>query len=625
MTNADDILPLAADFPPARREDWLQLVERVLKGAPFDRELVARTHDGLTVQPLYARATAPAHAPGRKPGTPWQILQRVDHPDAAAANAQARHDITNGAGGLTLVFAGAAGAYGYGIAANETAIARTLDGVGLDRVPIELDCGTEVDAAARGVAALAARAAAGTLNVRFGFDPLGALARAASPHWQEAAEWLGRQVCELADAGHKGPFAVADGRVIHNAGGSAAQELGFALATATSYLRALEGAGVALDRARAMIYFRLTADAEQFLTIAKLRALRGLWARVEQACGLAPEPIFISAETAWRVLTKRDPYVNMLRATIAVLSASIGGADAITVLPFTLARGLPDPFARRIARNTQLILAAEASLAKVGDAAAGAGVVEDLTAQLCAAAWTQFQDIERAGGAAAALAAGLIQKGVAAVRSARQEAAAMRVDMLTGTSDFADLDEAAVAVLDAAPVAPPPAGAAIDPLPSIRLAEPFEALRDASDRMLAAGGSRPKIFLANLGAAADFSARAGFARSFFEAGGIAAVGSDGFALPATADGEVRSDLAALVAAFKASSSKLACLCAADEVYAREGADAAKALVAAGASHIYAIGRPTRELEAAGVATFIEAGCDALAILRAAQERIAPLS
>ena len=196
--------------------------------------------------------------------------------------------------------------------------------------------------------------------------------------------------------------------------------------------------------------------------------------------------------------------------------------------------------------------------------------------------------------------------------------------MLTGTSDFADLDEAAVAVLDIAPIAPPLAATALDPLPCIRLAEPFEALRDASDRMLAARGSRPEIFLANLGAAADFSARAAFAKSLFESGGITVLGNDGFALPSAGGGEARTDLTALVTAFKTSATTLACLCATDEVYAREAASAAKALAAAGALHIYAIGRPalTAELGAAGVATFIDAGCDAPAILRAAQEQFA---
>jgi len=190
--------------------------------------------------------------------------------------------------------------------------------------------------------------------------------------------------------------------------------------------------------------------------------------------------------------------------------------------------------------------------------------------------------------------------------------------MITGTSDFVDLDEAAVAVLDIAPLVPPLASGEIEPMPCIRLAEPFEALRDASDRMLAACGSRPKIFLAHLGMAADFSARMAFAKSFFEAGGIATVNN--FAVPTAAGEEAKTDLATLVAVFKASGTPLACLCASDEVYAREGRGAADALAAAGARHTYAIGRPA-ELEAIGV-IFIDAGCDAPAVLRAAQEQFA---
>jgi methylmalonyl-CoA mutase len=631
MTDAPaDILPLAADFPPVRREQWLELVGRLLKGAPFDRKLVSRTYDGLTIQPLYERAAAEPVPVGRMPGTGWQLLQRIDHPEPAAANAEALHDRHNGATGLSLVLAGAIGAYGYGVAAGEDAIARTLDGIPLDAadLTLELDTGAWAEDAGRSIAALLNRRGgrAGAAHIRFGFDPLGTMAvsGAAPTGWSETAARFGGCIAEFAGAGFKGPFAVADGRAIHNAGGSETQELGFVLAVATAYLRALAGCGIGLDAARRMIFFRLTADADQFLSIAKFRALRRLWGRVEDACGLAAAPVFITAETAWRMMTRRDPYVNMLRATIAVFSAGVGGADAITVLPFTLARGLPDRFARRVARNTQLVLAAESHLAKVSDAGAGSGVIEDLTDQLCGSAWTLFQEIESAGGAAAALEQGLIQNKVAPVRAARQAALARRTDMLTGTSDFADLDEPAVAVLDVAPLvaAPPPTGVALEPLRRIRLAEPFEQLRDASDRMLAQTGARPKIFLANLGVPADFTPRANFARNFFAAGGIAAVSNDGFAPAANA----KTDLAALVAAFKSAGAQLVCLCGSDETYGREAIAAAEALTAAGAPPLYYAGRPAADagaaLVAAGVATFIHAGGDALAVLQAAQEQIA---
>jgi methylmalonyl-CoA mutase len=379
-------------------------------------------------------------------------------------------------------------------------------------------------------------------------------------------------------------------------------------------LRAFEAAGFALDEARALIFFRLAVDADQFLSIAKLRALRLLWARVEEACGLAPKPVPISAATAWRMLTQRDPWVNLLRATVAVFSAGLGGADAVTVLPFTAALGLPDRFARRLARNTQLILLEEANLAKVADPASGTGAMGDLTGQLCRAAWKLFQDIEAAGGAVRALETGLIQREVAAVRVAREAAIATRRDPLTGTSEFPDIGELPVAVLDVAPVTGPAKVASVDfeALPRVRLAEPYEQLRAASDRALAQSGQRPQVFLATLGTPADFTARATFAKNFFEAGGVEATKNEAFA-----------GRAELVAAFRANGSKLACLCSSDEVYATEAVEAAKALSAAGA-HIYLAGRGgslETTLRQAGVQDFIYAGCDALSLLTEAHRAL----
>ena len=618
MTEASDDLPLAAEFPPATAEQWRKLVEGVLKGAPFDKKLVAKSYDGLAIEPLYARNTESEPIAARAPARAWTVMQRLDHPDPVAANAEALNDLENGATGLSMVFAGSVGAYGYGLDASEATIARALDGIHLG-IALDLDLSPQTKDAGALLAALVqhrGKAPAAT-DIRFGFDPIGAAAVAGgSPlPWGELAPIFNAVISDLAGRGFRGPFAPADGRVIHNAGGSEAQELAYVLAVAVQYLRALEAGGVALDAARRMLYFRLAADADQFLTIAKFRALRKLWARVENACGLAPTPALVAAETAWRMMTQRGPYVNLLRATIAVFSAGLGGADAIIVLPFTMAHGLPDRFARRIARNTQLVLLEESSLAKVTDPAAGSGGLEDLTGKLGRTAWALFQEIERAGGAWAALEAGLIQKEVAAVRAAREQAIARRKDVLTGTSDFPDLAEAPVAVLDVPRVAPSsyPAVLKFESLPPMRLAEPFERLRDASDRVLAQSGARPKIFLANLGRPADFTARATFARNFFEAGGLAAVSNDGFTS--------RDDM---LAALRASGAKLACLCSSDEVYAREAADAAAALAGAGVP-VYLAGRPgerEQALRAAGITDFIFAGCDALAALRTAHGLIA---
>ncbi|CAN5322821.1 methylmalonyl-CoA mutase family protein [soil metagenome] len=618
MSNETDELPLASEFRPATRDDWRKLADGVLKGAPFEK-LVGKTYDGLRIEPIYERARNATAIPARAAGRPWQIMQRVDHPDAAIANAQALHDLENGANGLTLVFAGANGARGYGLPPTKEALARALDGVYLDAgIGIELEIGLQSrDMGTHFAELLAARnIAPSTVNVRFGFDPIGGSAvRGGSPgRWEATAKVFGDKLAKLAKLGFRGPFAPADGRVIHDAGGSEAQELAFMLASGVAYLRALEAAGIALDDARRMIYARVAADADQFLTMAKFRALRLLWARIEQSCGLTPQPLFVAADTAWRMMTQRDPDVNMLRATIAAFSAGLGGANSINVLPHTLALGLPDVLARRIARNTQLVLLEESNLDKVSDPAAGSGSIEMLTKQLCEAAWSQFQDIEKAGGAFAALENNIIQQKVAAVRAARDANIARRKDVLTGASEFPNLREKIPDLLPVKPVVLPPGEASaitFESLAAVRLAAPFEALRDRSDEILKTSGARPKVFLANLGTAADFTARATFAKSFFETGGIEALDSNGF-----------SDPVVLATAVKSSGAALVCLCSSDKVYAAHAVAAAQALHDAGAKHIYLAGRPGEleaALRAAGVTDFIIAGGDALATLKAAYQ------
>src|SRR5438445_5874687 len=620
MASAPDNLQLAADFAPASYDDWRKLVDGVLKGAPFEK-LVGKTYDGLRIEPIYPRARGAAPIAGRAPAAPWQIMQRIDHPDAAQANEQALHDLENGASGLMLVFAGANGARGFGLEPTAEAVEKILDGVFIDAgIALEVQVGTQSRMAAIHVAEYVKRKglSPAACDIRFGLDPIGACAVWGSSlyAWPEIVAAVTGAIKGLAGIGFKGPFAVADGRVIHDAGGSEVQELAFVLAAGVAYMRALESAGVAPEDAQSMLYARLSADADQFLTMAKFRALRLLWARVEQACGLAPKPWFIAADTAWRMLTQRDAYVNMLRATMATFSAGLGGANAITVLPHTLALGLPDPFARRAARNTQLVLLEESNLAKVSDPAAGSGGIEALTRELCDAAWALFQETEKAGGIFSALEQNLIQRKVAATRAAREANIAKRRDVLTGASEFPNLHEPEIAVLDATPAVLPSYGEAkfkFDALAPMRLAAPFEALRDKSDEKLKASGARPKIFLANLGTAADFTARAAFAKSFFETGGVEAIDTQGFADPA-----------ALATAFKASGADVACLCSSDKVYAEHAIAAAQALQAAGTKHIYLAGRPGEQetaLRAAGVGDFIFAGGDALAMLREAWRRM----
>lgn len=636
-------------FPAASEADWRAAVEKVLKGADFTRKLVASSPDGIAIQPLYPAAAGQVTT-GRNPGQRWHVCVRVDHPDGDAAARQALDDLEGGADALALCMPGSLAARGAGLPC-ETVL--QLDGalkdVSLDLVSIRIEPAPAARINAGLFAALVKRRgyAPGSMRVDFGIDPLGvACLRGLLPAtWTETGRRLAQSVGELREIGFSGPILTADGRPCHEAGGTPAQELAAVLATLLAYLRALEAGGHGLEVACSSLSAVLAADGEQFITMAKFRALRRLWARIEEACGLNPRPLMLHGETSWRMMTRRDPHVNMLRSTVAAFSAGLGGADSVTVLPFTQALGLPDAFARRAARNTQSVLLEEAHLWRVADPAAGSGGLEGLTEALCEKAWALFQEIERAGGMVKALESGHVAQQIAASRAALQRDVATRRSALTGTSAFPNLAEQPVAMLELiAPRAKPlghgqieaadltfatmvarlvggatrldvaPASApmhAVPVLPSIRLSEPFEALRDRADVLQAAQGQRPAVFLATLGPVAAHAPRATFARDLFETGGIEAHGHGNFA---EGDG---TDLVALTEAFKASGTTLACLCGTDAAYAAEAADAAMALLASGASAVWLAGRPGElepALRAAGVGGFIYMGCDVVAVL-----------
>jgi methylmalonyl-CoA mutase len=290
------------------------------------------------------------------------------------------------------------------------------------------------------------------------------------------------------------------------------------------------------------------------------------------------------------MMTRRDPWVNMLRTTIATLAAGAGGADSVTVLPFDHALGLPDAFARRIARNTSTILIEESQLARVIDPAGGSWYVERLTDELAHAGWEFFRRIERLGGQAAALRSGHLAQDLADTWQARRTKLAKRREPVTGVSEFPYLAEKPV-VRESAPE--PPSGG----LPRVRRDEEFEALRARSDAHLAATGSRPRVFLAAIGPAAAHTARLTFASNLFQAGGIEPV----------ADG-----------AFEDSGATEAVLCSSDALYEEQAETTARTLKAAGARHVFLAGRPGRY---AGVDAYVFAGCDAVAVLSATLDRM----
>jgi methylmalonyl-CoA mutase len=593
----DDTLVLAGGFPAATHDEWVAAVGKVLiKGeatpeeidAAIDKRLTTRTYDGIAIAPLYTDgpdAGTPGVAPftrGSRAAGGWDVRQRVEL-DGSGTAAIVLNELERGA---TSVYLGVAEAP----LVDAATLTAALDGVLLDVAPVVLETGENWAAAG---AALLEVLEAGGGSGSLGADPIGVLAsRGIAPDPAALVALAERS------RGHDIRSIVVDSTRYLDAGSSDSEEIGCSLATGVAYLRWLTEAGFSVADAAAQIEFRIAVTANQFTTIAKLRAARQAWARITEVSG-ATAAQRQHAVTARAMTTRYDPWVNLLRGTTACFAAAAGGADAISVTAFdALREPTATSMGRRLSRNTQMLLALESNIGKVADPGGGSWYIETLTQELAAAAWTWFQDIEAAGGIVAALNAGVVQQRIATTWAARKKKLATRRDPLTGLSEFPDIDENLPALADdEAPAAP-------NALPRVRYADGFEALRDR-----ARGIAAPSVFLASLGPAAVHTARATFAKNLFEAAGIRAPGNDGFDSP---------DAAA--AAFRADGARIACICSSDAVYAEQASATATALKAAGASRVYLAGNPgdrRDEYLAAGIDEFVFMGVDAEVILGAA--------
>lgn len=428
----------AADSASADRQRWLAVAEKALAGASFEERLVSHTDDGIRVEPVYSRAAGRDHSLRADPALPWIVSQRVDDPDVERACAQVAEDLAQGATGLSFVFEGAPNAFGFGLPNGADTLERVLEGVQLDRTHLRIDVHPWSRAMADWLVALlgSRRADPAGLRLSFGIDPAAIFAGTGRLRMSiEALQAsMPQSLAHFFALDIPGTLLEADGRVYHNAGATEAQELGIMLASAVSYLRMFEEARQALVYAAPHIGFALSVDQDQFVSIAKVRALRRLWARVLEACAIAPTATSIHAETSYRMMSARDPETNILRTTIACFAAALGGADSIAILPHTIAHGVPAGFARRIARNTQLIMARESHLDHVADPAFGAGGIEALTEGLCNAAWREFTRIEAEGGVLASLGDGHIQRRVKEARDKRAHAYRSGERTLVGTT-----------------------------------------------------------------------------------------------------------------------------------------------------------------------------------------------
>ncbi|MBY4382933.1 methylmalonyl-CoA mutase small subunit [Rhodococcus fascians] len=571
---------------------WQQAVAGVLAKSrrvdvadlPADPEhlLDSTTYDGITVSPLYTafderpEGPLPGQFPylrGRDPhrdvNAGWKVCTRhgSDVRDGVPAlNGQILDSLANGTSALWLTV----GSRGL----DPSDLSEALRGVLLELAPLTIDARRDVRAAATALfdvldaAEIDDRAA---VDVRLGVDTLtAAVAGTESIEMADALD-LARACIDRAESMRA---ITVDGTVFHNLGASDAQELGASIAAGLEYVRSMTENGVAVSDALRQIEFRFAATDDQFQTIAKFRAARILWARIAQVCGApdagdAPQ----HAVTSEAMMSQRDPWVNMLRTTLASFGAGVGGADSVTVLPFDAAlnggaAGVSKTFAARIARNTQLLLLEEAHLGRVLDPGSGSWYIEELTAAVAATAWDFFQTIEASGGFAAATADGSLVADIEKTRAERESDIAHRITPLTGVNEFPNLAEAPLT-----PEQTQPAGSE----PVYRYGRAFESLRDRSDSYLAQHDSRPQVLLVPLGTVAEHNVRTTFASNLLASGGIEAVNPGPLGVDAVAG------------AVEASGASIAVVCGTDKRYGDEAATAVDALRAAGVSRVLLAG------------------------------------
>ncbi len=599
----------------ADEADWRALVEQGLKGASWDR-LVGKTADGIPLEPLYRESNiqtasdisgVPGAAPfvrGARAGG-WLVRQSFSHPDIERTNHEILADLEGGVGAIELVI-DPDGKEGVAIR-NAADLDRALSGVILEAAPVSLDIRTSgetqtsiADLLRDKVKGVAAQGTA------FNLDPIGCelrLGYAQQDDELDATMFAALGINNLPNA----RFLRVDARIVHEAGGSEAQEIAYALHCGIAYVRLLEPRALAIEDSADALSFAVSVGPDALVEAAKLRALRLCWARVLEASGAAPghRAAHIHAFTSRRMMTRYDAWTNILRVSTATFAAAIGGADEITTYPLTDALGLPSAFARRVARNTQHVLAEECRLGHVADPAGGSWFVEKLTRELAERAWSLMQQME-----AHATPLDLLKTWVSETRERRRTAIATRRETITGVTDFPLLDAKLPEFEpkgDTHALAPGRhdlstfGEACVSPsaFAPIRLAEPFETLRAKAE---ASGAAR--VFFANLASPADFSPRAQWTRNLFAAGGVASIGAE----------DAHETMEALIEAFRTSRTRVALIASTDACYADHAENAAQQLKAAGADWVVLAGKPgEREaaLHAAGVDQFVFAGQNAL--------------
>ena len=677
----DKEVNLSAYFAASSREDWQEAVEATLKGKPISK-LHKKKAEGFVVEPIYASGGEHfAHQgyPDLPPFTRgsgvldrrqagWDIRQLHESGTLEEGAKAIQEDLQRGVRSLWLRPSSDTqnsqkeSFFRSGLHIQNLAdLEKLLGSTDLSSVPVAIEAGAHGPGFLALLAAFAQKHGhkESELIGSIHFDPIGTLAQEGNlPQGIEGA-WRDLSDLLLWSKEHTPwlhTFSMS-GLPYHESGANAAQELSYILASTAQTLRALEQHNVNLEDLAGRCVVQVGIGRDLFIEIAKVRALRMLWAQLWQACGLpeANQTLFIHASTSRTTQSTRDPWVNILRGTAECFSAAVGGVDAITIIPFDRPFGHPEPLSQRIASNSQKVLEQEAYLGKVADPAGGSWYIESITQQLAQQAWTHFQHIESKGGMLAYLQSGSVAEELSQQIASKNQDLAKRKAPILGLSEFANLEEERLtrpAISESQPQSerqgskeqaisgetaeerlaaciqavsdgtsaqaitkalhPNAEVTEITPLSTYRLAAQWERIRTNSESFLKRTGKAFTVFLANIGPIPSHKARATFAQRFFEAGGFKVLTNDGF-----------SDMAEAAKAFAESGANGVAICGSDKDYTAHTQVLASALSAANPSFVTVAGRPgeqAEDWENAGVTDYIFLGCNALETLHTLQEK-----
>lgn len=577
---------LLEDFPPVSTAEWQAAVARDLKGADPEKRLVWRTEEGMAVKPFYRAEdlaalacvnTTPGDFPyrrGARTNGDWGIREAVGAANADEANGMAR--AATAAGAEQIAFSGFT-----------VQSAGELDSLlnGLDAIPVHFERANE-PLIQMLIARLTGMPRAAKIST--GYDALANV--------EFAAEAIGAAPIELV------PFTI-HGAAFREAGATAVEETGFALAAGIDFLAALAERGVDVSHAAAALEFSFAIGSNYFFEIAKFRAFRMLWAQAVESFGGTCEAARarIAARTLHWNQTIYDPHVNILRATTEAMAAVLGGADTVMVTPFDTCYKAPDEASRRLARNTQLLLKHEAWLGRVADAGGGSYALETITDFVARDGWQLMQDIEARGGFRAAQAEGMIAQALEESLAEREQAVAMRRRVLVGTNQYANPAERALDRVDTR------AGEQRMQA-DLRGARAYEELRLRTERHAAVGGKTPRVLLAEIGDVKMRAVRSNFARNFFACAGF----------------EMQTRRFKKAGEIAAADVDLIVLCSADAEYAVQASTLLAQLGVLGReTPVIVAGNPenAEELKAAGIADFVHARTLPLEFLAKWQEKL----